>query len=380
MQNRTAATFPIAQTVARSVSDGGRAVLGLLLRSGGMSQAELTRSLDLSQPTIARLVGGFAADGVVLLSNRSVNRPGNPSVQVTLNPDFAYAIGISLMSDGVSMSLVDFAGNERAYYAADLSRMSELSVLGTISAFLDRSKSKKDVNWSRVIGAGVGISGYYVEGGRFNSPDYLAEWALRDIDPVLSECVNLPVISDNDGTVAAIAENYFGVGRRFSDFAYLYLSNGFGGGIITRGRAMRGYNGNAGEFGGVWTLIEDSYPNLELLKSLVRARGAPYETVQDMVRAIDPHTPGVDEWLDIATGPFSRLSSIISFTIDPACVVIGGRLPHSIANELAARVRILSPAVRRGLTPPAPTVAPSEVVGDPVSIGAAMMPFTAAFF
>jgi predicted NBD/HSP70 family sugar kinase len=365
----------------KPVSGGGRQVLDLLLKTGGLSQADITRRSDLSQPTVARLVQGFQRDGMVRLASRQVDRPGNPSVHVTLNPDFAYVLGVAMLGDMLSMSLLDFSGRERGYRVAAMPDMSRGPVLETLARFRASLIAETGVAPERVRALGVGISGFFVGDGRqINPPAYLNDWALVEIEPILEDALGLPATLDNDATAAAIGESVFGVGRQSDNFVYLHLTNGFGGGIIANGRALRGHNGNAGEFGGVWTLNGGGYPNLDLLRACVGDAGLAFDTVEDMVRSIDLASPGVEAWLAQALGPFQQLAGLLSYIIDPEFIVIGGRLPESIAAELARRIVIPSATNRLGRPPPLPKVVVSQVRGDPVALGAAAMPLQAAYF
>jgi predicted NBD/HSP70 family sugar kinase len=369
------------RSVLRPVSEGGRRVLNLLLKSGGMSQAQLTHSLDLSQPSIARLLKGFLQDGMVQVAPRPSDHPGKPSLHVSLNPDFAYSLGISMLGDKLAMTLMDFAGGIRGECSAAMPSMSEAAVIGSLKRFKTSLIAESGIDPRRMIGAGVGLSAYFVgESGEMNPPAYLDDWALRDIAPVLGAVLDLPVVVDNDASLATIGESLYGVGSRCSNFAYLHLTNGFGGGHIVDGKPFRGYRGNAGEFGGIWSLVCDTYPNLDLLRECVAAAGHSFETVEDMVKAIDLGWPGVEDWLEKAAPVFSKLCEIIAFCNDPQMIVIGGRLPRSIAEALRVRITLPREGARRGIPQPVPEIVVAEVVGDPVSIGGAAAPLRSAFF
>ncbi|MEE3627496.1 ROK family transcriptional regulator [Nitrospirillum sp. BR 11752] len=368
-------------SVARPVSDGGRRLLDLVFKSGGLSQAELTRSLDLSQPTVTRLLQGFHQDGLVRLSARQADRPGHPSVHVSLNPDFAYALGVSMLGDALSMTLMDFAGTVRGQRRAAMPTMARPVVLEKLRAFMRELTDEAGIDPRRLVGMGVGISGFYVGQGKlFNPPVYLDDWALVEIEPILEEALRLPVRVDNDGTVAAIGENLFGVGRRCRNFAYLHLTNGFGGGIIADGKPFRGQHGNAGEFGGVWTLAGVTYTNLDLLQTCLKEHGHTFATVEDMVQTIDISWPGVSQWLDHAKHSFGVLCGLLAYSIDPGMVVIGGRLPPSIAQALVDQIVVPQQNHRRDRPPPSPKVVVAEAPGDPVALGAAVTPLRNAFF
>jgi predicted NBD/HSP70 family sugar kinase len=373
---------PLPLTSApRPVSEGGRRVLDLILKSGGLSQAAITRGLDLAQPTVTRLLQGFQADKMVLMNARRADRVGHPSAHVSLNPDFAYALGVGMLGDMVSMTLTDFSGQSRGQRRICMPDMSEGRVIERLVECKAALLAESKIDPRRLIGAGVGLSGFFVGEGRWmNPPAALEDWALRDIEPVLEQALGVPVMVDNDGNVGAIGESLFGVGRRSEHFAYLHLSNGFGGGLISDGKPIRGLHGNAGEFGGVWMLCCKTYPNLELLRECVGARGHRFATVEEMVQVIDSGTAGVSDWLEQAVPAFALLSGILAYTLDPQLIVIGGRLPRSIAEALAARISVAATPPRRDRGVPLPAVVVSEVPSEPVAAGAAALALKKAFF
>jgi glucokinase len=60
---------------------------------------------------------------------------------------------------------------------------------------------------------------------------------------------NKPFIFDNDANAAALGEKYFGAGKNLSDFLYITVSTGVGGGLIINDKIYRGASHDAGEFG-----------------------------------------------------------------------------------------------------------------------------------
>jgi glucokinase len=74
----------------------------------------------------------------------------------------------------------------------------------------------------------------------------LQDVPLRDL---LAQRLRLPVVVDNDATVAALGEHRFGAGAGAAEMLMLTLGTGVGGGIICRGRPYRGWSGAGAEFG-----------------------------------------------------------------------------------------------------------------------------------
>lgn len=66
---------------------------------------------------------------------------------------------------------------------------------------------------------------------------------------ILEQKFSLPVFIDNDVNCAAIAENYFGVGRVSKNFILINVGTGIACGIVDEGRLIRGISNSAGEMG-----------------------------------------------------------------------------------------------------------------------------------
>lgn len=365
----------------KPLSNGARSLLDQLLKSGGASQAALTAQSDLSQPQVARLVRTFHDEGMVRISERAAQGRGNPSVHVTLNPDFAYGLGVSMEGDALSTTLIDFSGRVRATLTTAMTSMAPSKVVEQLRAMKAQVVMQARIDPARIVGAGVGFSGFFVgDPPRFNPQDRLREWATVDVAEALREPLGLSVLCENDSTAAAIAESLLGVGRSCPTFAYCHLTNGIGGGVIVDGKPIRGHAGNAGDFGGVLWFLDQGYPNLELLRDLVNGAGATYATVEDMLGRIDLRTAGVEQWLETARQPIGSLTFLLGHMLAPERVIIGGKLPRSIAQALADSVRMPRSPVRNASPFPLPSVAVSQVEGDPVAIGAAIMPLAENFF
>jgi glucokinase len=74
----------------------------------------------------------------------------------------------------------------------------------------------------------------------------LADLPIREL---ISERVGLPVFVDNDGNVAALAEQLYGAGRGSDDIVMLTIGTGIGGGLILAGEVYRGSSGAGAELG-----------------------------------------------------------------------------------------------------------------------------------
>lgn len=356
-----------------------RAVLEILRQSGPLTRSEIARRSGLSAMSITRISDALEARGFIRSVGKiSEGRGANEGLEI--NPDAAFCLGVSIRTDSVAVTLMDFAGALRGHgsqIVPDMQKAISLERIGDLMADVIRNEVPDK---SRLFGLGVAISGFFIgEGSKVNPPDLLEDWALTDVEAILAERFELPVWVDNDGNAAALAEAMFGLGRIYPSFAYMYFSTGFGGGIVQNGAIWRGRNGNAGEFAGAIPLDGFVHPNLENLRQVLCAQGTDIPTVAEMVARFDPSWPAIETWLDQVTPALNIAASAASAVLDPDVIILGGILPPVLGERMIERIRFSSSA-RRGLIRPVPPVRCAEISQDAAAIGAAAAPLKAHFF
>lgn len=362
-------------------SDVERAILGLALRRGPLTQIEIAREIDRSQQTVSRLVGRLIQRGSLRQGERvSSGRRGQLSIEVEIAPDYAFSFGVSIMTDAVAVALMDFSGNVLDQRLAVMTLMSHDTVVNEVRRILDELIEQWVADRTHVFGVGVGISGYFMrDTGQVNTPVMLEEWANMNIEEVLADDFGLPVWVENDGNAAAIGESLVGVGRWARNFVYFYIAAGFGGGIILNGEDLRGEFGNAGELAQLLPPRIYPHPNLELLRQLICKHGTEVSTVAELVENFDPDWPGVDAWIMRVRDSLSLIASASAAILDPEVIVIGGRIPKSLAERIIPHIEIYDQR-RRSVSRPLPRVVTAEAEGDSAAIGAAALTFNSYFF
>ena len=159
----------------------------------------------------------------------------------------AETIGVDLGGTKMLVGVVDAAGrtvHRRVAASAGLSADEVLQLLETeLEIALDTRPG--------VAAVGLGVpctidSARGVCVSAVNLP--LIEVPVRDR---ISERIGLPVSIDNDGNVAAIAENRIGAARGAREVVLLTIGTGIGGGLILGGQPYRGAHGAGAELGHV---------------------------------------------------------------------------------------------------------------------------------
>ena len=377
-----AAAHPVPaalRDVNLSVTD--RRVLGLVFRHHSLIQNQIIEETGLVQQSVSRLVTGLVERGCLLPGERvSSGRRGYPSQAFRMAPVFGYSLGLSIMSDAVSLSLMDFSGQVRSEWNQPFSAMRIDRVLDWLNARIHEIRSMPGIDSSRLLGLGVGISGSFADGTQgFNTSTALEEWAFIDVAELLSEATGLPTWADNDGNLAALGENMTGVGRRYRSFAYIYFSTGVGGGLVIDREVWRGRSGNAGEFAGGLPGNIYPFPNLELLRQLINRDGGKFQTVAQLLDAFDIEHPAVDDWIARVRDSVSIIASNATAILDVDAIVFGGRMPKSLAEKLIPRVELFDQR-RYSRARPTAELVPAEATGDATAIGAAVLPLSQQCF
>ena len=125
-------------------------------------------------------------------------------------------------------------------------------IIRMINELQAENKPKKKV-------AGIGIASIgplnYKRGGPENSPNIPYDF-ISLVKPLKKE-FKLPIFLHNDANVAALAERYFGAGKKIENLVYITLSTGIGGGAIVNGNLLLGKSGNAAEVGHI--IVDTKY-------------------------------------------------------------------------------------------------------------------------
>ena len=365
----------------RPPSSSERRVLGTMVRGGVLGQPALVKATGLAQQSISRIVKGLLTVGALSEGERVLSgRRGQPGIEIRVVPEFAYTFGLSMMTDAISVALMDFSGGVVDEAHRDMAAMTRTAVLDQLEAIVEELVNKHAVDETRILGIGVSISGRHIgPGAIYNTPTALDEWALTDIDRLFEERFDMPVWVENDGNAAAVGESLVGVGRTYGNFAYIFVDTMLGGGVIINHELMRGCNGNGGEIGLLLPKNIYPHPSLESLRMTLGEYGVEFAGVSSMIKAFNDTWPGIDEWIIKTRGSFSLLASALAAILDPEAIVLGGRLPPALGRRIIPSIDIYNDS-RRGKPRALPRLLVSKTEGDASAIGAASLPFKDQFF
>ncbi|MGH1417040.1 MAG: ROK family transcriptional regulator [Pelagimonas sp.] len=365
-----------------------RLVLSLLARDSGFAGADLARMTGLSRPTVSTILKRLEEDKLIRKGAPVRGKVGKPSTPMELNPDGVFSIGLKIGRRSADLLLLDFSGKVRQQLHTTYEYPMPDAVFGFLRDGLDQLVGDMPGEArNRICGIGIGtpfelwkwhdLTGRAAE--RFRS------WKDVDFAAEVASFSTLPVFVVNDSTAACHAEQLYGRGKEFRDYAYFFIGSFVGGGVALNGTVFEGNQGNAGALGAMRTagplgesqqLIDTA--SLHLLEArLVESGISPvvmWQKPQDW-SAIKRH---VDPWIGATAQELARAALSICSVIDFEAVLIDGAFPEDVRVELVERVRrYLVNQDKRGLIEP--LVEEGSMGENARAIGAASSPIFAQY-
>lgn len=123
------------------------------------------------------------------------------------------------------------------------------AVVGRMVTAARRAAEAASLPWSEVAAVGVGSPGPLDPDTGVVAFAPNLGWHDVPLRDLLEAEFGVPVAVDNDVNVGTLGEARLGAGVGKSDIVGIFVGTGIGGGIISRGRLLRGFRGTAGEIG-----------------------------------------------------------------------------------------------------------------------------------
>jgi predicted NBD/HSP70 family sugar kinase len=359
-----------------------RVTLHAIRLNGPATRRDLAHKTGLTPASITNITHRLLADRLILTSDRIHGPRGQPANRFVVNPDGCFSLGLNVDRDHITLVVLDFAGKVRARSAREI----HFARPATVRRFLQRSIHqllvKADIERARLTGIGVAFPDDLTRTHLPEQPEDYVDWARVRIDDLIRDVIDIPVFIENDAAAAAIGELQFGSGHEYGSFFYLLVTAALGGGLVADGTYYRGATGRSGEIG--WLRGRSAGGEDEQLQKIVSLSGLYSRLAEHGFRVATPlgltrlepaaHLV-VARWIRECTEALVPTFITLNCLINPEAILIGGRLPPTLIDRLAAaineRMRVLNQQV--------PAIAPvrrARTAADAPAVGAAILPFS----
>lgn len=360
----------------RAADHNQRVTLHAIRINGPITRVDLARITGLTPPSIANITKRLAAEGLIDEAGQRRGGRGQPATNLVVNKAACYALGVNIDRDHITLVLVNFAGEVMAQATRDIDFPTPEDVRDHYRACAADLVAQARVDAALLVGVGVAMPDDFGVVDLPGRPADYARWESADIAALLSEPFNLPVFVENDAAAAAMGEQQLGHGLRAASFFYLLVSSGLGGGLVIDGTYFRGANGRSGEIGFLPAKgTGDQVQRLVSLSGVYRMMAeeglAPSDLRGDEARL----TQVRDRWIALACDQLVEPLIAVNCLINPAAVIIGGRLPGGWIEDLASALNASLQARRHHVPAPAP-VMKAHLAQEAPAVGAAVLPFS----
>lgn len=174
---------------------------------------------------------------------------GQPALQLEVQPDGAFAIGLNVDRDHLALVTLDLAGVVRSRTTREIAYPLPSDMVPFVREEVEQAFIQGRIQRDRVLGIGVAIPD---DLGRIELPDRPAgyeAWTDADIAAMVARELPWPLHCDNDAAAAALGEAEYGTAFANPSFFYLLISAGLGGGVVIDRSYHRGSTAPSGEIG-----------------------------------------------------------------------------------------------------------------------------------
>jgi len=223
-------------------------IIRYYINNGENTLAELGKEMDVSVPTITKLVSELIEEGFVIDFGKVETTGGRRPNIYGLNPDSGYFLGVDIKRFRINVALINFKGEIiESKQSIPFSYENTQDSFDKLCVVINNFVTHLSIPKKKILSAGINISGRVnTETGHSYSLYYFNEKPLTE---TFQDRLGLHVTIDNDSRSMAYGEYVSGAVKNEKNVLFVNVSWGLGLGVITDGKLYYGKSGFSGEFG-----------------------------------------------------------------------------------------------------------------------------------
>lgn len=366
-----------------------RLLLSMIQRMGPMPGSDIARQSSLSAQTVSVILRSLEADGLLIKGDPQRGRVGKPRIPMELNPVGSFSIGLKVGRRSSDLALMDLLGRVRSQRQLQYLYPRPDDVIGFLRDGLgELTEDLPEPHKRRICGIGVAAPFELWKPHDMIGADDSAfrSWDGVDIVKEIAGFTDLPVSLVNDATSACYAENTFGHGRDFRDYAYFFIGAFAGGGIVMNDAVFEGHRGNAGALGSLMNRNPDGTPrqlmdsaSIFWLEKAIREAGGDPQLLWTHGADWADFEDQLGPWIEMAARELAMAALSCCAVVDFEAVLIDGAFPTAVRTRLTTRTAELAGEIDTiGLL--RPKIAEGSVGANARVLGAAYRPIASQYF
>ena len=362
--------YPLTISASSMREINRSAILEIIRLESPISRTLIAERLEVSLPTVMRIVEDLVRDGFVRAQGGSEWSGGRRRSLLEFNADGHLVLGVDMSGTRIYGAVSNLGGSIIDEYELSHHNSQGEHSYQALLTLIDRLLTSPGLKGRSVRGIGVGAPGITLHHEGIVKWSYPLGWMDFPLKARLTERYNLPIIVDNDVNLAALGELWFGVGQNCQNMVVITIGNGIGAGIIIDGALYRGSHEASGEIGGMLpgtNFLGKSYLDFGALESVasgIAIEAQAREILASRRSAQDLESLVIDDVFEAsrqgqkwALNLVSKMVDYLAVSIanlavsfDPELIVLGGSVTGSadlLVNPILQRIQGTIPTLPR---------------------------------
>lgn len=225
-----------------------RKIIFELASHGESTITDLSARLNVSNPTINKLLGELATEGYVQDMGKIETSGGRRPCSYGLVADAGYFVGIDIADEHLNFQIIDLCKNQTVLeMMRPFTVRNDYSTLERLAEQIQDFITTNDLKTSQILGIGIIIRGR-VDSGSGHSYN-IFNFDPRPLSELMTQKTGIRTIIENDTRAMAYAEWNAETGEQPRNALFVNAGRGVGVGIIINSKLYYGKSGFSGEFG-----------------------------------------------------------------------------------------------------------------------------------
>ncbi|MGB8646738.1 MAG: ROK family transcriptional regulator [Anaerolineae bacterium] len=301
----------------------------MIRRESPISRNEIAERLDVSLPTVMRIVDELIKEDLIRPRSSTQWTGGRRRSLLEFNAEGQVVIGIDLGGVKFYGAIADLGGN--ILEEADVEREEKTGEesYSQLVGLINRLLASASIKERRLRGIGVGVPGITHHKEGIVTWSFALNWQDYPLKQKLTNAFQMPITVDNDVNLAAVGELWFGAGQNTQNMVLVTVGTGIGAGVIIDGTLYRGSREASGEVGHMIVgreFLGKRFADFGALETMASGTGIAARGRQafDGPRPASPLAgPSAQEVFDAARQGQAWAAQVIDETFDYLAIAIG---------------------------------------------------------
>lgn len=350
-------SYPLTITASAMRDINRSAILEIIRRESPISRTAIAERLDVSQPTVMRIVDELIEDGLVRPQGNTEWSGGRRRSLLEFNADGHVVLGVDMGVSKIYGALSNLGGTVIDELNTGPHSSNGNENYATLTNLIDTLLASPKLEGRPVHGIGVGAPGITLHKEGIVKWAFTLNWKDFPLKAKLAERYPLPITVDNDTNLAALGELWFGAGQNSQNMILIAIGTGIGAGIIIDGVLYRGSNEASGEIGhmlpgpaflgknylafGALESVASGTGIAERARGTLKSRRSPGDlenlVADDVFEAARQGQKWATNLLDDTVDYLAITIANLAVSFDPDLIVLGGGISRS-AEMLVAPI------------------------------------------